>query len=136
MWSSHHFQGTRQRTTQVLAEQILDGPSIEIHFSEKGLWADPTVASLLGHWLRNFHSKRCLLHDEQLPRTLVYCDFYYENLIVHRDLRSAFVYDFDVSGTGIAATDIAHIEWYFTAEAVEALREVYGAIDETELLDR
>ena len=74
-----------------------------------------------------------LTYYEQQPKTFVYRDFFFGNFIVSRDLQDAFVYDFDVSGTGIAGTDLAHVETYFLGEALQAFKDAYGSIDEIEL---
>ena len=68
-----------------------------------------------------------------LPRTLMYRDFYYENLVIRNDRSEAFVYDFDVSGTDIAESDIAHVETYLSDNALVAFMEEYGPVDELHL---
>lgn len=63
---------------------------------------------------------------DALPRTLVYNDFYYTNLIVARDHSCAFMFDYNLLGKGIAYGDIRNVTSSLTPEAAEAFIEEYG----------
>lgn len=61
-----------------------------------------------------------------LPRTLTYNDFYWTNLIVSKNCESAFMFDYNLMGKGIAYGDIRNVTSSLTSEAAEAFIEEYG----------
>ena len=68
---------------------------------------------------------------DALPRTLVYNDFYWTNLIVSKTGESAFMFDYNLLGKGIAYGDIRNVTSALSREAAEAFLQEYGGdIDE------
>lgn len=63
---------------------------------------------------------------DALPRTLTYNDFYWTNLIVSKDCRSAFLFDYNLLGKGIAYGDIRNVTGSLSRRAAEAFMEEYG----------
>lgn len=63
---------------------------------------------------------------DALPRTLTYNDFYWTNLIVSKDCKSAFMFDYNLLGKGIAYGDIRNVTSSLSREAAEAFMEEYG----------
>ena len=61
-----------------------------------------------------------------LPRTLTYNDFYYTNLIVAKDQKSAFMFDYNLMGKGMAYGDIRNVTSSLSAEAAEAFLDEYS----------
>lgn len=63
---------------------------------------------------------------DALPRTLTYNDFYWTNLIVSKDRKKAFMFDYNLLGKGIAYGDIRNVTSSLSHEAAEAFLEEYG----------
>lgn len=63
---------------------------------------------------------------DALPRTLTYNDFYWTNLIVSKDCKSAFMFDYNLLGKGIAYGDIRNVTGSLSRKAAEAFMEEYG----------
>lgn len=63
---------------------------------------------------------------DALPRTLTYNDFWWTNLIVAKDMESAFMFDYNLLGKGTAYGDIRNVTCALSSEAAEAFREEYG----------
>lgn len=63
---------------------------------------------------------------EALPRTLVYNDFYWTNLIVSKDSECAFMFDYNLLGKGIAYGDIRNVTSSLSGEAAEVFIQEYG----------
>lgn len=63
---------------------------------------------------------------DALPRTLTYNDFYWTNMIVSKNCESAFMFDYNLMGKGIAYGDIRNVTSSLTSEAAEAFIEEYG----------
>ncbi len=62
---------------------------------------------------------------DALPRTLTYNDFYYTNLIVAKDYNSAFMFDYNLLGKGIAYGDIRNVMSSLSSEASSAFSNEY-----------
>ena len=65
-----------------------------------------------------------------LPRTLVYTDFYYTNLVVARDGSSALMFDYNLLHKSYVYSDIRNVCWSLSNEAKAAFLSVYGEYDE------
>lgn len=63
---------------------------------------------------------------DALPRTLTYNDFYYTNLIVEEHAESAFMFDYNLLGKGMAYGDVRNVTGSLSPEAVAAFTEAYG----------
>lgn len=63
---------------------------------------------------------------DALPRTLTYNDFYWTNLIVTKDHKKAFMFDYNLLGKGIAYGDIRNVTGSISHEAEDAFLEEYG----------
>lgn len=63
---------------------------------------------------------------DALPRTLTYNDFYWTNLVVSKDCKSAFMFDYNLLGKGIAYGDIRNVTSSLSRKAAEAFMEEYG----------
>ncbi|MCH5251226.1 MAG: phosphotransferase [Lachnospiraceae bacterium] len=63
---------------------------------------------------------------DALPRTLTYNDFYWTNLIVSKDHKKAFMFDYNLLGKGIAYGDIRNVTGSLSHEAADAFLEEYG----------
>lgn len=66
---------------------------------------------------------------DALPRTLTYNDFYYTNLIVAKNQESAFMFDYNLLGKGLAYGDIRNVTGALSAEAAAAFMDEYGGED-------
>lgn len=64
---------------------------------------------------------------DAIPRTLTYNDFYYTNLIVAKDQESAFMFDYNLLGKGMAYGDLRNVTSSLSPEAAEAFLEEYSA---------
>ncbi len=69
---------------------------------------------------------RLRMRIDALPRTLTYNDFYYTNLIVEKNMESAFMFDYNLLGKGMAYGDIRNVTCALSAEAAAAFVEEYG----------
>lgn len=68
---------------------------------------------------------------DALPRTLTYNDFYWTNLIVSKNSESAFMFDYNLLGKGIAYGDVRNVTSSLSREAAEAFIQEYSSdIDE------
>ena len=65
-------------------------------------------------------------------RTLTYNDFYYTNLIVARDMKSAFMFDYNLLGKGYVYSDIRNVTSALGVQAKAAFLAEYGGYDEKE----
>ena len=63
---------------------------------------------------------------DALPRTLTYNDFYWTNLIVSKTGESAFMFDYNLLGKGIAYGDVRNVTGSLSHEAEEAFIQEYG----------
>ena len=66
----------------------------------------------------------------ELPRTLVYTDFYYTNMAVARDGSSALMFDYNLLYKSYVYSDIRNVCWSLGDEAKSAFLSAYGAYDE------
>ncbi|MCL2814411.1 MAG: phosphotransferase [Oscillospiraceae bacterium] len=66
----------------------------------------------------------------ELPRTLVYTDFYYTNLAVARDGSSALMFDYNLLYKSYVYSDIRNVCWSLSGEAKSAFLSAYGEYDE------
>ncbi|NLE06859.1 MAG: phosphotransferase, partial [Crenarchaeota archaeon] len=69
-----------------------------------------------------------------LPSTLVYNDFYYVNMAVARDGKSAFMFDYNLLGRGLSAMDLQNVLASLGRNAGEAFLDAYGAVEAREIL--
>ena len=65
-----------------------------------------------------------------LPRTLVYTDFYYTNLAVARDGSNALMFDYNFLYKSYVYSDIRNVCWSLGEEAKAAFLSAYGEYDE------
>lgn len=63
---------------------------------------------------------------DALPRTLTYNDFYYTNLIVAKDYSSAFMFDYNMLGKGIAYGDVRNVTSSLSPEAATVFKNEYN----------
>ncbi|MDD4495404.1 MAG: ElyC/SanA/YdcF family protein, partial [Eubacteriales bacterium] len=71
----------------------------------------------------------------ELPRTLVYTDFYYTNLAVARDGRSALMFDYNFFYKSYVYSDIRNVcSSLGTDEVKSAFQSAYGGFDEREVM--
>jgi len=61
-----------------------------------------------------------------IPRTLTYNDFYWTNLVVARDRKSAFMLDYNLLGKGYAYADIRNVTTWLSESAAAAFLAEYG----------
>ena len=67
-----------------------------------------------------------------VERTLTYNDFYYTNMIVQKDLSSAFMFDYNLLGKGYAYADLRNVTSSLGREAGRAFLRAYGGFDPQE----
>lgn len=84
-----------------------------------------TVHNILWQMIEKYYSQ-IRSRIDALPRTLTYNDFYWTNLIVSKDQKSAFMFDYNLLGKGIAYGDIRNVTSSLSMEAADAFREEYG----------
>ena len=65
----------------------------------------------------------------EAPRTLLYNDFYYTNLIVKKDLSEALMFDYNLLGKGSYISDINNVTYWFSKENKDLFLSVYGKVD-------
>jgi hypothetical protein len=70
----------------------------------------------------------------KVPRTLLYNNFYYTNLIVAMDKSEVFMFDYNLLGQGYAYSDIRNICSSLSDQAKAAFLTDYGECDESELV--
>ena len=71
----------------------------------------------------------------ELPRTLVYTDFYYTNLAVAHNGSSALMFDYNFFYKSYVYSDIRNVCWSLgSEEAKTAFLSAYGGFDEREIL--
>ena len=68
----------------------------------------------------------------KLEETLTYNDFYWTNLVVARDKKEAFLFDYNFLGAGFRYNDVANVCSSLGDKAREAFIKAYGDIDEHE----
>lgn len=66
------------------------------------------------------------------PMTLTYNDFYYTNLAVAADASSALMFDYNLLGRGLAASDVRNVLSSLTPRAGAAFLAAYGPINPVE----
>ena len=71
---------------------------------------------------------------DALPRTLTYNDFYYTNLIVAKDLTTAFMFDYNMLGKGYVYADIRNVCCQLGVEARAAFLDAYGNFDHEQIV--
>ena len=69
-----------------------------------------------------------------LPGVLAYNDFYYTNLIVAKDITSAFMFDYNLLGKGYVYSDIRNVCYSLGENAKKAFLEAYGEFDKGEII--
>lgn len=72
----------------------------------------------------NYHAIRSRI--DALPRTLTYNDFYWTNLIVAKNGKSAFMFDYNLLGKGIAYGDVRNVTCSLSQKAAEIFMREYG----------
>jgi hypothetical protein len=61
-----------------------------------------------------------------IPKTLTYNDFYYVNLAVARDEKSALMFDYNLLGVGFPVMDVGNVCASLSPSAAEAFKVSYG----------
>ena len=73
----------------------------------------------------------------QVPKTLVYNDFYYTNMAVSRHQPKALMFDYNLLGKGYAYADLRNVTSSLSKRAGKAFLEAYGPYDPMEkMLDQ
>ncbi len=75
-----------------------------------------------------------LARIRNLPRTLVFNDFYYTNLIVAKDKSKAFMFDYNLMGQGYVYSDLRNVCSSLSHEAADAFLAAYGDFDPSEII--
>ena len=68
----------------------------------------------------------------RVRRTITYNDFYYTNMIVAKDLSSAFMFDYNLMGKGYAYADVRNVTSVLSTHSKEAFLTEYGPWDALE----
>ena len=68
----------------------------------------------------------------KVEETLTYNDFYWTNLVVSKDKKEAFMFDYNFLGAGFRHNDMTNVCASLKNEAREAFIQAYGAIHESE----
>lgn len=92
-----------------------------------------TAGEMVWHFLDKHYSD-LLQKLSEVPKTLTYNDFYYTNLAVARDGTSALMFDYNLLGQGMAASDVRNVTDALSEKAKTAFLEEYGPIDPKEVL--
>ena len=92
-----------------------------------------TAGETVWHFLDE-HCSDLLQKLSEVPKTLTYNDFYYTNLAVSRDGTSALMFDYNLLGQGMAASDVRNVTYAFSEKAKNAFLREYGPIDPKEAL--
>lgn len=72
-----------------------------------------------------------------LPKTVVFNDFYYTNLLVAKDRSAAIMFDYNLMGKGYVYSDLRNVCSSMSKEAGDAFLSAYGDFDKSEIiLDR
>ena len=66
------------------------------------------------------------------PKTLTYNDFYYVNLAVARDEKSALMFDYNLLGIGFPVMDVGNVCASLSPSAAEAFKASYGPLNPQE----
>lgn len=69
-----------------------------------------------------------------IPKTLTYNDFYYVNLAVARDEKSALMFDYNLLGVGFPVMDVGNVCASLSPSAAEAFKISYGPLNPEEKL--
>ena len=92
-----------------------------------------TAGEVVWHFLDE-HCNDLLQKLSKVPKTLTYNDFYYTNLAVARDGTSALMFDYNLLGQGMAASDVRNVTYALSEKAKNAFLREYGPIDPKEAL--
>ena len=84
-------------------------------------------SSGLQEFTRRYEEIRGMM--DSAPRTITYNDFYYTNLAVRKDLTQALMFDYNLLGKGICASDIRNVTCWFTDEGRDLFLSEYGEAD-------
>ena len=84
-----------------------------------------TAENMLWHTITGNYD-RIRSRIDALPRTLTYNDFYWTNLLVSKTGESAFMFDYNLLGKGIAYGDIRNVTGSLSPEAAAAFIQEYG----------
>lgn len=68
----------------------------------------------------------------ELPRTLIYNDFFWTNLVVAHDRQQAMMFDYNLLGKGFVYSDLSNVLSSLSEEAGNAFLEAYGPFDNRE----
>jgi hypothetical protein len=71
---------------------------------------------------------------QEIPKTLTYNDFYYVNLAVSRDEKSALMFDYNLLGVGFPVMDVGNVCASLSPSAAEAFKVSYGPLNPQEQL--
>ena len=69
-----------------------------------------------------------------IPKTLTYNDFYYVNLAVARDEKSALMFDYNLLGIGFPVMDVGNVCASLSPSAADAFKVSYGPLSPQERL--
>jgi hypothetical protein len=79
------------------------------------------------------HRNALLARLETLEPTLAYNDFFWTNLAVGRDKRSALMFDYNLLGRGYRYSDIRNVGSALSEAAYGAFLQAYGSFDRHEV---
>ena len=83
----------------------------------------PEIADTFKYILYHYKKLRELINEPSC--TLTYNDFYYTNLIVRKDNREAFMFDYNMLGRGYRYSDIRNVCWSLQNEAYTSFVNKY-----------
>ena len=109
-----------RKTTMYDESDLLTADNMKL-IAEKTGTTDNMLWQVITENYSTIHSR-----IDALPRTLTYNDFYWTNLIVSKNGESAFLFDYNLLGKGIAYGDIRNVSSSLSREAAEAFIQEYG----------
>lgn len=103
-----------------LNKEVLHSLEVRSNYNNKEYWIllQNTIEEIMPYYLEN--------------ATITYNDFYYGNVIVSRDLTSAFMFDYNFLGKGLAYSDIANVLTGLEPKMHDSFLKAYGEFIETE----
>lgn len=91
-----------------------------------------TAGEPVWHFLDE-HAGDLLKKLNEIPKTLTYNDFYDGNLAVARDGTGALMFDYNLLGTGMAASDVRNVTYGLSEGAKAAFLKEYGPVNREEI---
>lgn len=91
-----------------------------------------TAEEPVWHFLDEYYGD-LLQKLNEIPKTLTYNDFYYTNLAVARDERSALMFDYNFLGKGMAASDVRNVTYGLSERAKAVFLKEYGSVSREEI---